>query len=109
MPLTFAEAYAIVCPDGRSVAPTSKDAQDIIALMKQSGYKHFTETVVQDSLPRKPRSEMEGRTFIETPQLYTAIENDTEKSPFISKKQWMSVEVNKQAFIKALNKNNKTS
>lgn len=109
MPLTFAQAYAIVCPDARPVAPGSKDAYDIAELMRQSGYKHYTETIVQESAPRVPRNEMEARSFIETPRTFTSFTNDTGKKPFISRKQWMSVEVNKIAFIKALNKNKPSS
>lgn len=99
MPLTFGEAYAKVCPDGRPVAPGSKDAHDIAELMRQSGYKHYTETIVQDSLPRLPKSVEEVQSFIPTRMA-------PEAPLYVSRRQWMSVEANKQAFIKALNKNN---
>jgi len=102
MHLTFAQAYAIVCPDGGVVAPDSKEYRDIMELMRQSGHQHFSETIVQDSAPRKPRSVQEAKRFIETPQTM-------EPSGYISKRQWMSVDANRQAFIKALNKNKTSS
>jgi N-acetylmuramoyl-L-alanine amidase CwlA len=102
MHLTFAQAYAIVCPDGGAVVPHSKQYSDIMELMRQSGYKHYTETVVQDSAPKIPKTVVEASRFMETPQVM-------EKPLYISRRQWMSVDANKQAFLKALNKNKTTS
>ena len=102
MPLTFAQAYAIVCPDGGAVAPDSKKYADIMELMRQSGYKHYTESIVQDSAPKIPTSFVEAKRYMETPQVM-------EKPLYVSRRQWMSVDSNKQAFLKALNKNKTTS
>jgi len=102
MPLTFAQAYAIVCPDGGEVIPHSQKFNDIMELMKQSGYKNFRDTLVEDSAPRKPRTVEEARPFIETRQTL-------EKPLHVSRRQWMSVQANKQAFINALNKNKTSS
>ena len=102
MHLTFAQAYAIVCPDGGAVTPHSKQYEDIMALMKQSGYKHYSEKVVEESVPRMPRSVQEAMPFIVTREAPVA-------ALHTSRREWMSVEVNKQAFLKALNKNNNTS
>lgn len=102
MPLTFAQAYAIVCPDGGAVAPDSKKYADIMELMRQSGHQHFSERIAQDTAPKPPRSVQETQRFIETPQAM-------EPSPYISKRQWLSVDAHKKAFLKALNKNNNGS
>jgi hypothetical protein len=51
---------------------------------------------------------MEAQRFIESPLKLRQLDG-VESVPFVSRKQWMSVEANKQAFIKALNKNNTTS
>jgi hypothetical protein len=102
MPLTFAQAYAIVCPDGGAVAPDSKKYADIMELMRQSGHQHFSERIAQDSAPKAPRSVQEAQRFIET--------SETMKpSTKISRREWMSIDVNKEAFLKALNKNNNSS
>ena len=101
MHLTFAQAYAIVCPDGGAVAPDSKKYADIMELIRQSGHRHFSETIVQDSAPRKPRTVQEAQRFIETPERM----KPTGK---VSRREWMSVDANRDAFIKALNKNNTT-
>jgi hypothetical protein len=98
MPLTFAEAYAKVCPEGGPVAPKSKQYNDIIELMRQSGYTKFNETLCQDSAPRIPRTVQEAMRFIETPQV-----NHTPLK--ISKREWMSVEANRKCFLNAINKN----
>jgi len=102
MPLTFAQAYAIVCPDGGEVIPHSQKFNDIMELMRQSGYKNFRDTLVEDSAPRKPRTVKEARPFIET-------EQRLEKPLKISKREWMAVEGNRQLFLEALNKNKTTA
>lgn len=101
MPLTFAQAYAIVCPDGGEVIPHCQKFNDIMELMRQSGYKNFRETLVEDSAPKKPRSVQEAMPFIQTAQRL-------EKPLKISRNRWMAVEANRLAFLEALNKN-KTS
>ena len=102
MHLTFAQAYAIVCPDGGAVAPDSKKYADIMELMRQSGYRHYSETVVQDSAPKVPRSVQEAKPFIETAKTM-------EPSVIISRHEWMSVDANRQAFFDILNKNKSSS
>jgi hypothetical protein len=102
MPLTFAQAYAIVCPDGGEVLPYSQKFNDILELMRQSGYKNFRDTLVEDSAPKKPRTVKEARPFIET-------EQRLERPLKISKQEWMAVEANRQRFLKALNKNKTTA
>jgi hypothetical protein len=102
MHLTFAQAYAIVCPDGGPVVPDSKEYRDIMELMRQSGHRHFSETIVQDSAPKAPRSVQEAKRFIETPRTM-------EPSGKISRREWMSVDANRQRFLEALNKNKSSS
>jgi len=98
MHLTFAEAYKIVCPNGGAVAPDSKEYRDITELMRQSGHTHFVDTLVVDSAPRQARTVQEYKRYIETPQT-------TLPTKHISKREWMSVDANKRAFLNALNKN----
>jgi hypothetical protein len=98
MPLTFAEAYAKVCPEGGAVCPESKEYNDIVELMRQSGHTTYKDTLVEDTTPRIPRTVQEAKRYIETPQSLPV--------PLkISKRQWLSVEANRQSFINALNKN----
>jgi hypothetical protein len=102
MPLSFAQAYAMVCPNGEPVVPLSKEYEDIMELMRQSGHKNFRETLVQDSAPRKPATVEEAMPFIETRQIL-------EKPLKISKQRWMAVEANRQKFLTELNKNKTTA
>jgi len=102
MPLTFAQAYAIVCPDGGEVIPYSQKFNDIMELMRQSGYKNFRDTLVEDSAPRKPRNVQEAMPFIETRQ---CLENPL----YVSRREWMAVEANRKCFLNALNKNKTSS
>ena len=97
MPLTFAEAYAKVCPEGGVVVPNSKEYNDIMALIKQSGHKNYKETIVADSAPRKPKSVEETYLFIPTKEVM-------EKPTYTSRNAWMSVDANRQEFLNALNK-----
>lgn len=98
MHLTFAEAYAKVCPDGGPVVPNSKEYNDIMELMRQSGHVPLHDRLVKDLVPKVPTSVQEAMPYIER-KLATL---PTGK---ISKRQWLSVEVNKQEFLKHLNKN----
>jgi len=98
MHLTFAQAYEIVCPDGRTVAPYSKDFSDIQELMRQSGHVPFQDKIASEIVPRPPTDALQARHFIE--------QVSREPPPLkISKRQWLSVEANKQSFLAALNKN----
>jgi hypothetical protein len=91
MPLTFAQAYAIVCPDGRPVDPTSQDFRDIQELMRQSGYVHFQDKLVQDLVPRMPQTVADIQMFHERPA--------REPTVYVSKREWLSVDVNKEKFL----------
>ena len=97
MPLTFAQAYAIVCPDGRQVVPKSQEFNDIIELMRQSGHVSFQDKLVHELVPRVAKTVQEARPFIEQPTI--------ERPTIVSKRQWLSVEANRNAFLNALNKN----
>ena len=98
MHLTFAQAYALVCPEGGPVTPHSKKYSDIMELMRQSGHVPLHEKMVQESVPKRPMTVQEAMPYIER-QLATL---PTSK---VSKRQWLSVEVNKTAFLDHLNKN----
>lgn len=80
--LTFAQAYAIVCPDGGEVRPDSQEFKRILELMGQ-------ETPLPETRPTeataKPRP---------MPQIK------------ISKRQWMTDTGNHNLFLKHLNKKN---
>jgi len=97
MPLTFGQAYAIVCPDGGEVLPNSRQYCDIMELMKQSGYVSLNDRMVKESVPKIPTTVQEAQVFMERRTV-------TEPTGLISKRQWLSVEANRQAFIKHLNK-----
>ena len=100
MVLTFAQAYAQVCPDGGAVDPKSKHFADIMELMRQSGYAPLEDRLVTESVPKRPTTIQEAMPYIER-QVATL------PSTKVSKKQWLSVDVNKEAFLKHLNKNKK--
>ena len=95
--MTFGEAYAIVCPDGGEVTPNSKEYRDIMELMKQSGYVSLNDRMVKESVPKIPTTVQETKPFMERKLM-------TEPTGKISKRRWLSVEANKEAFIKHLNK-----
>jgi len=94
MPLTFAEAYAIVKPNGGEVRPGSKDFKDIMETMRQSGYVSVQQNLVTENVPRQPKTIDESRVYtarpVNTNQLY------------VSKRQWMSVAANRAAFMEHL-------
>ena len=97
MPLTFAEAYAIVCPDGGEAPPHSKEFSDILELMRQSGHIDFQDRLVKENVPKVPTNALEARPYIETATVPIA--------PLkLSKREWLSVAVNKEVYLKALNK-----
>lgn len=95
--MTFGEAYAIVCPDGGAITPDSREYSEIMELMKQSGYVPLHDRMVKDSEPKIPTTVQETMPFLERIPV-------TEPSGKISKKQWLSISVNREAFIKHLNK-----
>jgi len=97
MPITFGEAYAKVCPEGGEVTPDSKQYRDIMELMRQSGYVSLNDRMMKDSVPKIPRTVEEAMPFLERIPA-------TEPSGKISKRRWLSVDVNREAFIKHLNK-----
>jgi len=95
--MTFAEAHLIVCPDGDPVNARSKEFQDILELMRQSGHINFQERLVQENVPVVPKTVDQVRQF-------TAKATVVPTSVKISKKDWLSVDVNREAFIKHINK-----
>ena len=100
--MTFGEAYAIVCPEGGEVTPDSRKYKDIMELMTQSGYVPLHDKLAKESEPTKATTIQGTKRFSERVPV-------TEPSGYISKKQWLSIDVNKQAFLKHLNKNNNSS
>ena len=97
MVLTFGEAYKIVCPNGGEVRPNSKEYKQIMGLMAQSGHVPLHDRLVKDVEPKRPMTVQEAKPYIER-----AIA--TQPSGKISKKQWLSIDVHREAFIKHLNK-----
>jgi hypothetical protein len=97
MPLTFAQAYAIVCPDGGEVTPFSKEFQDIQELMRQSGHVLFQDRLVTENVPRVPRTVQEAMPYI-------AVQTIDPAPQKISRREWLSIDKNKEKFLKALNK-----
>jgi len=96
MPLTFTEAYAIVCTDGRPVAPHSQDFKDIIELMRQSGHVPLQERLVSAYVPKVPQTVIEAQMYDERQVQEPVLK--------ISKNQWMSIAANHEAFLEARNK-----
>ena len=81
--LTFAEAYAIVCPNGGEVIPDSQEFKHIMELMGQ-------ETVVLPEVrPTEATAKPRPRSNIK-----------------ISKREWLANTGNHDLFIKHLNKKN---
>jgi hypothetical protein len=99
--LTFAQAYAIVCPDGRPVDPDSQDFRDIQELMRQSGYVLFQDKLVKEMVPKIPETVLEARRFHERPSIEPSIK--------VSKRAWLSIDANRAAFLGRLNRGAKAS
>jgi hypothetical protein len=95
--LTFAQAYAIVCPDGGEVTPYSKEFQDIQELMRQSGHVLFQDRLVTESVPRVPQTVQEAMPYIARQTIDPAPQK-------ISKREWLSITKNREAFLNHLNK-----
>lgn len=95
MHLTFAEAYAKVCPDGGPVVPNSREYSDIMELMRQSGHVNFQDNLVHEYVPKAPKSVQEAQPFIER-QIAPG------PTPNLSRRDFMSVKVNKELFLKHL-------
>ena len=96
MPLTFAQAYAIVCPDGGAVAPHSKEFSDIQELMRQSGHVNFQDRLLVENVPKPVTTIAQATRFVERPLKTETL--------YISKREWLSVAANKELFLNALNK-----
>lgn len=94
MPLTFAEAYKIVKPNGGIVKPNTKEFSDIMELMRQSGYVSVQQNLVEENVPRVPQTIQEAKRYIERPV--------STKLLYVSKKEWLSVDANREAFLKHL-------
>jgi hypothetical protein len=99
MPLTFAEAYKQVCPNGGAVAPGSKEYNDIINLMNESGYESFMGKLEPDPEPKESAPTQSIPTQSNHPLL--RVKSQQVK---ISKRQWLSVGANRELFINCLNK-----
>ena len=97
MPLTFGEAYAIVCPDGGPIEPHSKEYNDIMELMRQSGYLHFQDRLVKENVPVQA-------TRVDQVRQFTERDAFAPTSVKVSKKQWLSVKAHKDAFLAHLHK-----
>jgi hypothetical protein len=95
--LTFAQAYAIVCPDGGEVTPYSKEFNDIQELMRQSGHVLFQDRLVTENVPRVPQTVQEAMPYI-------AVQTIDPAPKKISKRQWLSIAANKEVFLNHLNK-----
>jgi len=65
--------------------------------MRQSGHINFQERLVQENVPVVPKTVDQVRQF-------TAKATVVPTSVKISKKDWLSVDVNREAFIKHINK-----
>ena len=101
MPLTFAQAYAIVCPEGGVVVPQSQQYTDIMELMRQSGHVYYKDGLGLAHQPKKPRTVDDSKRYIELPVM--AKSGDKIK---VSKNEWLSVQANRDLFCKHHNKNN---
>jgi hypothetical protein len=91
MPLSFAEAKAIVSPD-TPVVPGSQAHKDIVAMMKQSGRVFADENTIT---PRPPlgrvKEAIEMKPFRERKM-------DTPTPMAVSKREWLSIEANRKAY-----------
>ena len=93
--MTFGEAYAKVCPNGGEVRPNSKEYKQILEVMRQSGHVPLNDRLVSE--PKRPTTVKEAMPYIER-----AIA--TKPSGKVSKRQWLLIDVHREAFIKHLNK-----
>jgi hypothetical protein len=91
MPLTFREAYDIVCPDGRKITPQCPQYKDILEMMKQSGYVPFQDKIAVEMIPKKPKTVIEAKRYMERP-------NKLVFPTKVSRRQWMSIESNRQKY-----------
>ena len=91
MPLSFAEAKAIVSPD-KPVVPGSQAHKDIVAMMKQSGRVFADENTITPRPPRgRVKEAIEMKPFRERKM-------DTPTPMAVSKKEWLSIEANRKAY-----------
>lgn len=100
MPLSFNDAYKIVCPEGGEVKPDSKQYVDIMELMRQSGHVNYKDALGLSG-PKIPRTVDDTKRYMERPVV--AVEGAKIK---LSKAEWFSVDVNRDLFVKHHNKNN---
>jgi len=91
MPITFAQAKAQICPD-RNVVPGSKDHQDILELMRQSGMLYPEDM--------RPKAVEYARTIPQFNKRFgelTALEKPQARKG-ISKNEWLSIDVHRKAY-----------
>lgn len=96
--LSYGQAYAKVCPDGRGRNPTDQELKDILELMRQSGYL-FPKERVGSNLPEKPKTVDDLKEWSEIPA--------ARKMKPLSKHEFLSVKVNRDAFNAHLELNSK--
>jgi len=92
MPLTFGEAYKIVCPDGCPIVPHSREHKDIVELMKQSGHLHFTERLIHEAAEIKPRTMADALPYSERHSVVSP-------GRIVSKNDWMKVTANREPYL----------
>ena len=88
-PLSYGQAYATICPNANGRKPTDQEQKDIVELMRQSGYMSAREKVAS-LVPEKPKSAADVKRWTELPAVV--------KSKSVSKHEFLSVKVNRDAF-----------
>lgn len=88
-PLTYGQAYAKVCPGANGRKATDQEQRDIIELMRQSGYLSPRGRVAS-LVPQKPKSVADLKKWSEIPEV--------KKTVTLSKHEFLSVKVNRDAF-----------
>ena len=96
MPISFLEAKARVSPDA-PVTPGSKEFDDIMELMRQSGHIFAEDNTPAQPLP-PPKVWSDLSLFRERPE-------PTPKPKGVSKREWLLVDVNRKAYEDHIKKN----
>jgi len=87
--ITFLQAKERVCPD-RPVEPGSKEHMDILELMRQSGHVFAEESIIIPVVMPPAKTVADLKLFRERPV--------APKPKAVSKKEWLSVDANRQAY-----------
>ena len=96
MPISFQEAKNRVSPDA-PVAPGSKEFNDILELMRQSGHIFPEDNTPAAPLP-PPKKREDLMLFRERPE-------PTPKPKGFSKRDWLSVDVNRKSYEEHIKRN----